>query len=203
MLTTNYLINEYGFKRRSKNKEKLLVNENYKITLKQSDKYSNVFVDINTSDEYHNDGDIVSKFSIIDVENMSKIFHIGLSEQNLKQGNFKESYKENNQNDNFFISKEKAKKLLEAQFNRSICNALMCSSSIPNYNYYIKETKYEFRKSNNIEILTLCYNYKDRYGKHDFWMTYDIYEFQKDKFPINRRINAFIPVDLLISKFLK
>lgn len=204
MLSANYLVTYFGFKRRTKNKEKLLVNDEYGITLKSLDGYSNSFIDINTSEKYYRIGDIITKFALVGIERDSKRFHEGLPEHNLRQGNFDAVYKENNQKDEFFMSHEKAKKLLEAQFNRHICSSLMESSNGPNYNYYIKETKYEFRKSDsNIVTLTLYYNYKDRIGRHDFWMTHDIYNFDKDNFPINSRVGSNVPLDLIIEKFLK
>lgn len=203
-MTANYLVTDFGFKRRTKNKEKLLVNDEYGITLKSLDGYSNSFIDINTSEKYYSIGDIITKFALEEIERDSKRFHEGLPERNLRQGDFNAVYKENNQNGEFFISHDKAKKLLEAQFNRHICSSLMCSSSEPNYNYYIKETKYEFRKSDsNIVTLTLYYNYKDRTGHHDFWMTHDIYNFDKDNFPVNRRVSVNVPLDLIIEKFMK
>lgn len=203
-MTANYLVTDFGFKRRTKNKEKLLVNDEYEITLKSLDGYTNSFIDINTSEKYYSTGDIITKFALEEIERDSKRFHEGLPERNLRQGNFDAVYKENNQKDEFFMSHEKAKKLLEAQFNRHICSSLMSSSSKPNYNYYIKETKYEFRKSDsNIVTLTLYYNYKDRTGHHDFWMTHDIYNFDKDNFPVNRRVSANVPLDLIIEKFMK
>lgn len=203
-MTANYLVTDFGFKRRTKNKEKLLVNDEYEITLKSLDGYSNSFIDINTSEKYYSIGDIITKFTLVKIERDSKRFHEGLPECNLRQGNFDAVYKENNQKDEFFMSHEKAKKLLEAQFNRHICSSLMQSSHGPNYNYYIKETKYEFRKyDSNIETLTLYYNYKDGIGRHDFWMTHDIYNFDKDNFSVNRRVGANIPLDLIIEKFLK
>lgn len=203
-MTANYLVTYFGFKRRTKNKEKLLVNDEYGITLIGLDKYTNSFIDINTSEKYHTIGDIITKFALEEIERDSKRFREGLPERNLRQGNFNAVYKENKQNGEFFISHDKAKKLLEAQFNRNICSSLMCSSGEPNYNYYIKETKYEFRKSDsNIVTLTLYYNYKDRTGHHDFWMTHDIYSFDKDNFPINRRVSSNVPLDLIIEKFLK
>ena len=80
----------------------------------------------------------------------------------------------------------------------------MESSHGPNYNYYIKETYYKFRKSDsNIVTLTLYYNYKDRTGHHDFWMTHDIYNFDNDNFFVNRRLRSYVPLDLIIEKFLK
>ena len=116
--------------------------------------------------------------------------HLGLTPQSIyKFGTYTVRAKE----------EEEAKKLLEAQFNRHICKTLMCSGNEPNYNYYIKEAKYEFRKTeSNNEILTLYYNYKDRNGHHDFWMTHDIYGFDKNNFPVNRRIDANVPLDLII-----
>lgn len=202
MMTANFLVTDYGFKRKTKNKEKLLVNDEYKITLKILDGYFNSFIDVDTCEEYHRIGDIISKFALVDIERDSKRFHDGLPECNLTQGNFNDAYKENNQKDDFFISHDKAKKLLEAQFNRLICNSLMSSSSEPIYNYYIKETKYKFIKSEfNMGTLILYYNYKDRTGHHDFWMTHEIYSFDKDKFPVNRRVNASVPLDLIIEKF--
>jgi len=32
---------------------------------------------------------------------------------------------------------------------------------------------------------------------------YEIYNFDKNNFPINRRIDATVPLDLIIDKFLK
>ena len=204
MMTANFLVTDFGFKRKTKNKEKLLVNDEYGITLKSLDGHSDSFVDINTGEKYYSIGDIIIKFALEEIERDSNRFHEGLPERNLRQGNFDDVYKENKQKDEFFISHDKAKKLLNAQFNRHICGSLMCSSSEPNYNYYIKETKYEFRKSeSNIVTLTLYYNYKDRTGHHDFWMTHDIYSFDKDNFPVNRRVSANVPLDLIIEKFLK
>ncbi len=204
-MTANYLVTDFGFKKRTKNKEKLLINEEYGITLKNLEGYYNSFIDINTGEKYFNIGDIITKFTLENIERDSKRFHDGLPEQNLKQGDFNAVYKENKQKGEFFISHNKAKKLLEAQFNRHICNSLMSSSSEPNYNYYIKETKYQFRKSDTSfhTTLTLYYNYKDRKGHHDFWMTHDIYDFDKDNFSINSRVNSKIPLDLIIQKFLK
>ncbi len=203
-MTANYLITNFGFKRKTKNRKKLLINDEYGITLKALKGCCNSFVDINTNEQYHTIGDIVTKFSLEEIEKDSKRFHEGLPEYNLRQGNFEAAYKENNQKGEFFMSHDKAKKLLEAQFNRLICRSLMCSSNEPNYNYYIKETKYEFIKSeSDIVTLTLYYNYKDRTGHHDFWMTYDIYNFDKDNFPVNRRISSSVPLDLIIDKFLK
>lgn len=203
-MTVNYLVSDFGFKKTKKNKEKLLVNEEYNIILKTLEGYYNSFIDVNTNEEYHSIGDIISKFELVDIERNSKRFHDGLPERNLRQGNFDEVYSENEQRDEFFISHEKAKKLLEAQFNRHICSALMKSSGEPIYNYYIKETKYEFTQSDsNIVTLTLYYNYKDRTSNHNFWMTHDIFNFDKDNFPVNRRVNASVPLDLIIEKFLK
>ena len=189
---------------RTKNKEKQLVNDEYRITLKSLDGRSDSFIDINTGKKYYHIGDIITKFALEEIERDSKRFYEGLSERNLRQGNFEETYKENRKEDEFFMPHSKAKKLLEAQFNRHICKTLMCSGNEPNYNYYIKEAKYEFRKTeSNNEILTLYYNYKDRNGHHDFWMTHDIYGFDKNNFPVNRRIDANVPLDLIIEKFLK
>ena len=204
MMTANYLVNNFGFKRKTKNKQKLLVNDGYGIILKNLDNYTNYFIDINTSEKYCSICDIITKFELEEIKKASKRFHEGLPKQNLRQGDFNNVYKKNNQKEEFFISHNKAKKLLEAQFNRHICNPLMFSSSIPNYNYYIKETKYEFRKNDSkIVTLTLYYNYKHRKGDHDFWMSHKIYNFDKDNFPVNRRVGANIPLDLIIEKFME
>jgi hypothetical protein len=204
MMTANYLVTNFGFKRKTKNKEKLLVNDEYGITLKSLDGRSASFIDINTGKEYYDIGDIITKFALEEIERGSKRFNEGLPERNLRQGNFDEAYKENRQKDEFFISHDKAKKLLNAQFNRHISSSLMCSGNEPNYNYYIKEAKYEFRNTeSNNEILTLYYNYKDRKGHHYFWMTHDIYAFDKDNFYVNHRVGSKIPLDLIIEKFLK
>lgn len=204
MITANFLVTDFGFKRRTKNKEKFLVNSEYDITLKAID--SSTFIDINTNDEYHSICDVITRFAMIEIEKNSKLFHSGLDEKHLRQGNFSEVYKENKQKGDFFISHEKAKTLLEAQFNRQICNALMHnSSSGDNFDYYIRETKYEFRQEHDSDIVTLklYYNYKDRKGHHDFWVTHDIYNFNSDKFHINHRVSSSVPIDLIIEKFLK
>ena len=195
-MTLNALVRDFGFKRRTKNKEKFIENKKYGIFLNKS------FVDINTNEKYKNIEDIIKKFALIDIKRDSEKFHSGLPEQNLKQGSFSEGYKENKQKGEFFISHEKAKKLLEAQFNRHICGPLMVSSSGSDYSYFIKESNYKFRQSDSkILTLTLCYNYKARRGHHDFWMTHVIYVFDKDNFPINRRAEVSVPLDFIIENF--
>jgi len=200
-MTENELVKQFGFKRRMKNKEKFLVNEEYNITLKTGGFY---FKDINTNETYKNSGDIISKFALINIEKDSKKYHNGLIKYNLNQKDFDIIYKENKQNENYFISHNKAKKLLEAQFNRLLCNALMWDSDKPNYEYYIKETYYIFERSeSNIITLYLKYHYINNSKLHDFIKYYDIYNFDKNDFPINRRIDATVPLDLIIDKFLK
>lgn len=202
MITANYLVTNFGFKRKVKDGEKLLFNKLYNITLKQHDVYKNHFVDVNTGEQYINIVDICDKFCLIQIEYDSKKFHGGLPDINLMQGNFNESYIENSQDGEFFMSHEKAKKLLEAQFNRKICNALMISSGNSNYDYQIKKCKYEFRNvGSDICTLTLYYNYSN--GKHCFWVTHDIHNFDGDYFYNNRINGSKILIDLIIQKFLK
>jgi hypothetical protein len=201
-LTENYLVSSFGFKRRSKNKNKFLINNEYNIILVKNNDGS--FYNEEEKDTYIYDGEIITLLAIKDIDKKSDKFKQGLPEINLNQGCFEQVYQENKQSNDFaFIPHDKAKLLLNAKFNELISSGLMMGGGKEIFSYCIKECKYDFVKNKTSDFITLklSYHYKDRQGKHDFWNIFDIYNFDKDKFPINSRTNSYISIDYLIKKF--
>jgi hypothetical protein len=200
-LTENMLVVDFGFKRRQKNKSKFLHHPDYDITLTKKGNYANVFVDQNGK-TYQSNTDIIKIRAIKEIEIASEKIKAGLPKRNLRQGNFDEVYRESNHPEEWFIDKETAYKLLKANFNWLISRALMTSGQGDNYDYQILSAKCNYRtsgKNNQIQVLTLTYEYKDRRGHHHFWNTTDILS-PINKFPINTRVGVYVPIKFIIKK---
>jgi len=203
-LTENYLVSDFGFKRKTNNKIKFLFNDKYKITLTKVKSY---FYNNDTNEIYKCVGDIIKIIAIKEIELKSEKFRAGLSKINLNQGDFDAVFRDNKQTgDIVFISHDKAKLLLQAKFNELISGPLMVGGSEGIYTYRILEANYVFKSHGSMGTetitLTLQYHYKDSLGQHDFWNTFKIYNFSKDDFTINDRLSVSLPVDYLIDKFI-
>jgi len=90
-ITENYLVTDYRFKRKTKNKVKFFVNSEFGITLTKD--ATGGFYNDETKETYYENGDIIKIIRIKSIEQKSKKFRAGLPQINLDQGDFDKVYR--------------------------------------------------------------------------------------------------------------
>ncbi len=205
MITKSSLVNEYGFRKRTKNKKQFFENSKISMILEQSEDCSNWFIDNSTDIVYKREIELHTELVSREMKLKSIEFRNGLYPCYLNQGNFENSYIQNKQTDEYFMSHEKAKSLLKSWFNYKISDSLMLSNSLPNFDYKIVKTYYKFEsrysEAFKKQLVSLKLYYDIKGYNHEYTEVQTICDYSSESFVLNNRIGLKVPIDLIIELF--
>lgn len=197
-----------GFKKKIKNKQLYFINDDITLKFISNDKV------INESEIYLNK----PKESFYDIYDATKLliyndflktsekFKIGLPEENLKQGNFKDAFIKPKNYTFEYLDYKNAELLCEAIFNYLISHNLMQSTSnvgtLPNYDYKIIDCTITCNKSGEVDVLNFNYHYKSTKSSHDFYKTASLLNNIKEIYYLWHSCYNYLTIEHFITYFI-